>query len=118
MRKTVMEMETAFAKASMDNVTRRDPEKIYNKRTLAELKTAAPDFDWDDYLKRVSAPAVPFYIVSTPRFPGCALERADQDAARGRLADISAVVDHPSRGAVSWASDFEQANFDFLRDGA
>src|SRR5450432_1379610 len=65
---TVMEMETAFAKASMDNVSRRDPQKTYNKRALAQLKAAVPDFDWDDYLKRVGAPAVPFYIVSTPGF--------------------------------------------------
>src|SRR5207253_1648497 len=68
--RTVMDIETAFAKASMDNVSRRDPHKIYNKRTLAEIKAAAPDFDWDDYLRRLKAPAVPFYIVSTPGFLG------------------------------------------------
>ena len=66
--RTVMEMETEFARSAMDNVTRRDPVKIYNKRTLAQLNTAAPDFDWAGYLKRVGAPAVPFYIVTSPRF--------------------------------------------------
>ena len=59
---TVIEMETAFAKSAMDNVTRRDPVKTYNKRTLAQLKSATPDFGWDDYLKRVAAP--PFRSIS------------------------------------------------------
>ncbi|MGA2183620.1 MAG: M13 family metallopeptidase [Bryobacteraceae bacterium] len=66
--KTVMEMETALAQASMDNVARRDPRKIYNKRSLEQIKAAVPDFDWVDYLKRMGAPAVPFYIVTTPGF--------------------------------------------------
>ena len=65
---TVLAIETALAKVSMDNVTRRDPEKIYNKRTLAQLKSAMPDFRWDEYLKQMGAPPVPFYIVSTPGF--------------------------------------------------
>ena len=65
---TVVDMETAFAKASMDNVSRRDPEKVYNKRTLEQIRAAVPDFDWDDYLARLHAPAAPFYIVSTPGF--------------------------------------------------
>ena len=71
---TVMDMETAFAKASMDNVTRRDPAKTYNKRTLEQLKAAVPAFGWDEYFKLVGAPAVPFYIVTTPGFLD-ALER-------------------------------------------
>src|SRR5271167_4801976 len=53
--KTVMEIETALAKASMDNVTRRDPQKIYNKLTLKQLKAAAPDFGWDEYLQLMGA---------------------------------------------------------------
>jgi endothelin-converting enzyme/putative endopeptidase len=58
--KTVMEIETALAKASMDNVTRRDPKAIYNKRSLQELKAAVPDFGWDEYLQLMGAPSVPF----------------------------------------------------------
>ncbi len=42
--KTVMDIETTLAKASMDNITRRDPKKIYNKMTLAQVKAAVPDF--------------------------------------------------------------------------
>ena len=66
--KMVMDMETALARASMDNVTRRDPQKIYNKRSLEQIQAAVPDFNWAEYMKLMGAPASPFYIVSTPGF--------------------------------------------------
>lgn len=110
--KTVMEIETAFAKASMDNVTRRDPEKIYNKRTLAELQTAAPDFDWSVYFKDVGAPAVPFYIVTAPTFLP-ALEKQIHDRPIGDLQTyLRWWTIH--RAAPYLGSDFEQENFNFF----
>ena len=109
---TVMEMETALAKASMDNVTRRDPQKIYNKRTLQQLKAAVPDFDWDVYLKRASAPAVPFYIVTQPPFLD-AIEA--QIEARG-IDDWKAYLRWWTihRAAASLGDDFQQANFEYF----
>ena len=94
--KTVMEIETALAKASMDNVTRRDPKAIYNKRSLQQLKAAVPDFGWDEYLQLMGAPSVPFYIVSTPAFLRCR-GAADQDALPAGLASLPALV-----GAAPW----------------
>jgi putative endopeptidase len=41
---TVMRMETALAKGSLDLVSRRDPEKVYHKLTRAELLALDPDF--------------------------------------------------------------------------
>jgi len=110
--KTVMDMETAFARASMDNVSRRDPEKIYNKRTLQQLKAAVPDFNWDTYLRDVGAPAVPFYIVSAPGF----LEALEHEISSRSLPDLQAYlrwwIIH--RAAPYLSHDFEQANFDFF----
>jgi putative endopeptidase len=110
--KTILDMETALAKASMDNVSRRDPQKIYNKRTLQQIKTALPSFDWNDYFQRMGAPAVPFYIVSTPGF---------LDAMEGQ---IKARSEEDWRIYLRWwtihraapflGHDFEQANFDFF----
>ena len=37
MRTMVMRIETALAKASLTSVERRDPHKLKNKMTLAEL---------------------------------------------------------------------------------
>ncbi|HKW18268.1 MAG TPA: M13 family metallopeptidase [Terriglobales bacterium] len=66
--KTVVEMETALAKASMDIVKRRDPANLNHKMTGQELRALTPDFSWDDYLKAVNAPASDHYLVLTPDF--------------------------------------------------
>jgi endothelin-converting enzyme/putative endopeptidase len=110
--KVVMEMETALAKASMDNVTRRDPEKIYNKRTLAQLQSAAPDFDWADYFKRVGAPAVPFYIVTEPKF----LDGFEAQIKIRSLDDWKTYLRWWTiHGAARFlGKDFERANFDYF----
>jgi putative endopeptidase len=109
---TVMDFETALAGSAMDNVSRRDPRKIYNKRTLKELKTAVPDFNWDDYLKRVNAPAVPFYIVTAPGFLA-AIETQIQTRSE---ADWKVYLRWWAihRSASYLGSDFEQANFDYF----
>jgi len=65
---TILRLETALAQAQMDNVTRRDPNKVNNRFTLAQLKALTPHFDWDAYLKAMNAPAVPLYEVSAPDF--------------------------------------------------
>jgi endothelin-converting enzyme/putative endopeptidase len=65
---TVIELETAMAKAQMDNVKRRDPKNINNKMSLAEVKALTPSIDWDAYLKAVKAPASEHYIVTSPEF--------------------------------------------------
>jgi putative endopeptidase len=110
--KTVMEMETAFAKASMDNVTRRDPLKIYNKRTLGQVKAAVPVFNWDEYFKDVAAPTVPYYIVTSPGFL-----TALQQAINSRpVADLQTYLRWWAihRAAPYLGHDFEQANFDYF----
>jgi putative endopeptidase len=65
---TVIELETAMARAQMDNVTRRDPKNINHKMTLAQVRELAPSIDWDAYLKAVKAPASEHYIVTSPDF--------------------------------------------------
>ena len=65
---TVIEIETALAKAQMDNVKRRDPKNINNKMTLAQVRALTPSIDWDAYLKATKAPASDHYIVTSPDF--------------------------------------------------
>lgn len=55
---TVIRMETKFAEASMDNVTQRDPNKVYNMMTLEEFKAMTPNLDWDAYLAAMKAPKI------------------------------------------------------------
>jgi putative endopeptidase len=65
---TILRVETAMAQAQMDNITRRDPHKVNNRYTLAQLKELTPGFDWDGYMRGIGAPAVPLYEVSAPEF--------------------------------------------------
>lgn len=54
----VLAFETRLAKASLDVVSRRDPEKTYHRVEVAGLKKLAPAFDWNLFLVRVGAPGV------------------------------------------------------------
>jgi endothelin-converting enzyme/putative endopeptidase len=65
---TVMNLETALAKASMDKVDRRDPNKIYHRIDRAGLKKAAPAFLWDAYFAELGAPDVRAINVLVPEF--------------------------------------------------
>ena len=49
--KTIMELETELAKASMTRLERRDPHNTYNKMKLEELKQLCPNFKWESYFK-------------------------------------------------------------------
>ena len=67
--KYVLDFETALAKASMDRVSMRDPNKRYHIMTKAELAAlTGPDVDWDGYFKAVGAPQFDTLNVSTPDF--------------------------------------------------
>ena len=64
----VIELETALARAQMDNVKRRDPKNVNNKMSLAEIRALMPSVDWEGYMKAVKAPASDHYIVTSPDF--------------------------------------------------
>jgi putative endopeptidase len=49
--KTVMDLETKLAQASMTRVERRDPEATYNRKTADELAKLTPHFSWAAYFK-------------------------------------------------------------------
>ena len=50
---TVMRVETSLAGNWMPRADRRDPSKVYNRMTLAQLKTLTPNFSWADYLRGI-----------------------------------------------------------------
>ena len=64
----VLAFETRLAKASLDRVSRRDPEKVYHRVERTGLKKLAPTFDWDVFLSRVGAPGVTTITVDHPPF--------------------------------------------------
>jgi putative endopeptidase len=65
---TVLKIETLLAKASMDKVDLRNPDKTYHKKTLFELAKHTPTINWITYLKEVGVPRVPYVITMQPEF--------------------------------------------------
>ncbi len=53
---TVMKIETGLAKNSLTRVERRDPYKVKNKMTPAELEAMSPNFDWNAYFAAAKVP--------------------------------------------------------------
>jgi predicted metalloendopeptidase len=65
---TVMTIETALAKASMSNVDLRNPDKIYHKMTLEQLKELTPGFSWESYFRNTGHPELREANVAQPDF--------------------------------------------------
>jgi len=59
---TVMEFETALAKASLDNVAQRDPQNSDHKMTLQELEATAPNFGWAPFFATLKVPTDPLNV--------------------------------------------------------
>lgn len=61
-------LETKLAEASMKRDQTRNPDNIYHKMTVAQLKELAPNFNWDSYLKNIGLPNVTDVNVGQPDF--------------------------------------------------
>ncbi|MGH9682358.1 MAG: M13 family metallopeptidase [Candidatus Acidiferrales bacterium] len=66
--KTVMEIETSLANASMTRVDRRNPDNVYHKMTLAQLRDLTPHLDWKEYFAETGSPRVDSMNVAQPDF--------------------------------------------------
>lgn len=67
--RTVLDIETALARSSMDIVKRRDAANLNHKLSLAQLQALTPSFQWERYLKDLGAPpSSPHYLVTVPEF--------------------------------------------------
>ncbi|HZE89437.1 MAG TPA: M13 family metallopeptidase, partial [Verrucomicrobiae bacterium] len=66
--KTVMDLETSLAKASLERVKRRDPQNVYHKMSKGEMTALVPSFAWNSYFAGVPAPPVDSLNVAVPDF--------------------------------------------------
>jgi len=66
--KTVLRIETALAKASMDRTERRDPNKRDHKMKRDEAVAMAPNFSLDRFFVAVGAPSFAELNVGNPEF--------------------------------------------------
>jgi len=66
--KTVMKVETALAKVSLDRTEQRDPTKVYHKMSAADLQKLSPAFAWDQYFTTIQPPSFDSLNVGEPDF--------------------------------------------------
>ena len=64
----VLAIETALAQGSLDRVSRRDPEKVYHKMAVDELKKLGPAFDWVAFFNGLGTPEIQSLNVAVPGF--------------------------------------------------
>jgi putative endopeptidase len=65
---SIMKLETALARISMDVESRRDPKNIYHLMTVSQLAELTPEIDWTDFFTRSGAPPVTEVNVKNPDF--------------------------------------------------
>ena len=108
---TVMNIETALAKASLTRVEQRDPHNLFHKMDLKQVKALAPTFDWDTYLKTLGAANLNTFNVTEPKF----YQEMDKQIQSNNLDDLKTYLRWhlASAQAPYLSSRFVQANFDF-----
>ena len=106
---SVLRIETALAKASMDRTARRDPKTRDHKMSREEAVALAPDFHLDRYFAAMGTPQFSSLNVSNPDFfkqVNAVLETESLDALR------TYVSFHLLDGAAPWLSQpFVDAEF-------
>jgi predicted metalloendopeptidase len=109
--KTILEIETSLAKASMTNVDRRDPQKVYHKMTVADAQALTPHLSWDSYFQAVGGPKLSEINIGQPNF----FKALDGMLASVSLADWKAYFRWHllHRSAALLSDPFVQENFAF-----
>jgi putative endopeptidase len=106
---TVLRIETALAKASMDRTLRRDPKNRDHKMTRDTAIALAPNFHFDRYFTDASVPAFSELNVVNPDFFKQVNGVIDSESLDALKTYVSW---HLLRGAAPWLSQpFVDANF-------
>jgi putative endopeptidase len=66
--KAVLNVETTLARASMKREDLRDPDNVYHKMTMAEMKSLTPHFSWAEYIQDIGSPSVQSANIAQPDF--------------------------------------------------
>jgi putative endopeptidase len=107
--KTVLRIETALAKDSMDRTLRRDPKTRDHKMTRDAAVALAPNFYLDRYFAAAGAPSFSELNVSNPEF----FKQVNGVLESESLGNLKIYVSwHLLRGASPWLSQpFVEASF-------
>jgi len=106
---SVLRIETALAKASLDRTARRDPKTRDHKMTLAEAEALAPNFHLDRFFAAMDTPKFSALNVSNPDFFKQVNSVLDTESLESLRTYVSW---HLLDGSASWLSQpFVDAEF-------
>lgn len=110
--KTVLGIETALAKVSMDRVSRRNPNNTYHPTTRKSLLAATPSFDWTAYWKTIEVPSFEDLNLVNPEF----FRGLEAFLTATPLDDIKTYLSwkHLHDSAAMLPSSFVQEDFNFF----
>jgi endothelin-converting enzyme/putative endopeptidase len=111
--KAVLEIETALAKASLDRVSRRNPQLTHHKMTLADFSALDRHFDFKRYFAETRAPQFDSLNVSVPDF----FKALNQVVSSESLDDLKSYLTwhYVSAYASYLSKPFVEENFDFYQ---
>lgn len=66
--KVVMAIETKLAAASLSRTAMRDPNLVYNKKTIAEMDALVPRIGFTTYLQALGVKNAEYILVDNPKF--------------------------------------------------
>ncbi|HEV8492742.1 MAG TPA: M13 family metallopeptidase [Candidatus Angelobacter sp.] len=108
---TIMQIETALAKASLTRVEQRDPHNLFHKMDRKQLQALTPDFDWNTYLKTAGIDQASTFNVTEPKF----YQELDRQIQTNSLDDLKTYLRWhiASANAPYLSSKFVNQHFDF-----
>jgi endothelin-converting enzyme/putative endopeptidase len=108
---TIMDIETALAKAQLTRVERRDPHNLFHKVDRKGLQSLTPGFDWNAYLKTSGLDGVNAFNVEDPKF----YREMNKQLQNHSLDDIKVYLRWHivSANAPYLSGNFVKENFDF-----
>ena len=65
---TVLDIETKFAQASMDQVSQRNPSNVYHVMSVAQFDSITPHIKWQSFITAQGGPTVTEINVAQPEF--------------------------------------------------
>ena len=109
---TVMDIETALAKASLTRVEQRDPYKLFHKVTGAQFQRQNPSFGWAAYWAAAGMAAPAEINVAEPAF----YQEVERQLRTRGIADWKTYLRwHLAHAKAPYlSSPFVQSNFDFF----
>jgi putative endopeptidase len=81
--KSVMQLETRLADASMSDVEQRNPHAVYHPMTIDKAQALTPHLDWHALMLRAGHPEIASFNVGMPEF----FRAVDRELARTPVAD-------------------------------